>query len=126
MAIAVLLVVAAPCALGPAVDPVLRLLGQTAHACACGMEPGTCGCPECARLAHLRLAERPRDAAPAMTKACAQNPAIRMAALPAGVAAAGNVALVPAGRERARVPLPSPLRAGKTLEPPTPPPRRAA
>jgi hypothetical protein len=38
-------------ALGPALGPLARELGaDDAHACACGMKPGTCGCPACARL----------------------------------------------------------------------------
>ena len=40
-------------ALGPALGPFARELGaSTEHACACGMKPGTCGCPACARLLH--------------------------------------------------------------------------
>jgi hypothetical protein len=124
-ALVTLLVVAAPAAFGPALDPVLRLLGQAGHVCQCGMEPGTCGCPECAKLARQRLAEQPRDAAPSLEKACAQNAAIRMAALPTGVTAAGPAALRAPRGERVPMHRAPAVRAGTDVEPPTPPPRLA-
>lgn len=125
-ALVTLLVVAAPAAFGPALDPVLRLLGQVGHACQCGMEPGTCGCPECARLERQRLAERPRGGdKPTFEKACAQNPAIRTAALPTSVTAAGPAALVAPRGERVALNRAPALRAGTDAEPPTPPPRIA-
>jgi hypothetical protein len=51
-------VVAAPLLLGPAFGAALRALGTSSvHHCACGMEPGRCGCPECEQAE----AERQRD-----------------------------------------------------------------
>jgi hypothetical protein len=56
-----LLAMLAPLWLGPATLPLLRALaGDASHTCACGMAPGTCGCPECERLEH----ERQREHAP--------------------------------------------------------------
>jgi len=41
----------APLLLGVAYVPAMRALGfEVAHACACGMEKGKCGCPECEEL----------------------------------------------------------------------------
>ena len=48
------LLVLVPIGLGPALVPVLRAVHEMGHTCACGMTPGTCGCPACARLARER------------------------------------------------------------------------
>ena len=46
----VMLAVTTPLTLGPMRGVLARALGAFDHACACGMAPGTCGCPACARL----------------------------------------------------------------------------
>jgi len=62
-----MLVVLAPIGLGPATGAIARALGALDHACACGMAPGKCGCPACARL------ERERNAPPGPTPALKSN-----------------------------------------------------
>jgi hypothetical protein len=126
-ALVALLTVAVPSALGPAMGPVLRLLGESAHLCQCGMKPGTCGCPECARLERQRLANVERLVAPILEQACDPVPAMRFAGLPSGVLTAADAALVlvvPRG-ERLPVFADSPMVIRAEAKPPTPPPRSA-
>jgi hypothetical protein len=127
-AYAVLATLAAPAALGPALGPVLRELGeQQAHLCKCGMAPGKCGCPECARLELERTNAHSPDAIPALRSHCDDDaPTILFGALPAAALASttGTIA-VPRGERL------SPLASDvppllPDLAPPTPPPRRAA
>ncbi len=70
LAIAVLVAIAVPVGLGPAGGRILRVLGAQAHLCKCGMKPGTCGCPECARLEQARLDDRTPCPIPAMRRHC--------------------------------------------------------
>jgi hypothetical protein len=59
---AVFFVVAAvlPLAFGPALERLaFALTGEAEHACACGMKPGTCGCPRCERLAGADVTPAP-------------------------------------------------------------------
>ena len=44
----------APVWLGPALAPLNAAADAATHVCACGMKPGTCGCPECAQLERDR------------------------------------------------------------------------
>jgi hypothetical protein len=48
------LIVLVPIGLGPSLVPVLRAVHEMGHTCACGMTPGKCGCPACARLEQQR------------------------------------------------------------------------
>jgi hypothetical protein len=121
---AVAVVLAAPLLLGPAMTPVMRALGsEPSHHCACGMEPGKCGCAECAHAQELELpgvAERPvlkstcddgGDALPVF------------AALPFAMVPYLARLPAPAG-ERAPEPVaPARLLARDRARPPTPPPR---
>ncbi len=51
----ILVVTAAPLLLGSAFGAAVTALGAEGdHFCACGMEPGTCGCPACAKLGKLQ------------------------------------------------------------------------
>jgi hypothetical protein len=127
--VVLLIVLAAPCALGAAMGPVLRdLAAANEHVCKCGMKPGTCGCPECDKLERERRAENAPSPVPVLKRHCEDDaPAMPLGApLPSGVLAASAVDALPlpAGD---RVPV---LRApafvtSPDVEPPTPPPRIA-
>jgi hypothetical protein len=127
-AAAMLLTIAAPAALGPALGTVLDQLGSAhEHVCKCGMKPGTCGCPDCAKAEHERLATRGRDVLPVLKGGCHQDAAaIQFAALPPAVVTAAG-ALLPAPRGD-RIPRfeASPFVLDRDLDPPTPPPRLAS
>jgi hypothetical protein len=128
-AVVTLVVLAAPAALGTAVDPVLRMLGDAqGHVCKCGMAPGKCGCPECARAEQERLSEHRADAAPTLKRHCDDEaPAMPLGTtLPAGVlAASGSPVLdVPRG-DRVPVVTRAAFIPSADREPPTPPPRIA-
>jgi hypothetical protein len=121
------LLVAAPVALGGAAGPLARALGaQEEHLCKCGMEPGKCGCPECARLERDRLHDAAPDLVSTLKKPCDQDrAAIAFDALPAGVlASAGTKLAIPRG-ERIRVGAHLSRLDPRDTEPPTPPPRLA-
>lgn len=125
---AVLATLAAPAALGPALGPVLRALGaQETHLCKCGMKPGKCGCPDCARLEHERQLAHRQGAVPALGSHCDDDEAtIVFGALPVAAVASSTVTIPAASRERVAAlssPLPPALR---DLDPPTPPPRLLA
>jgi hypothetical protein len=127
-ALATLLSIAAPAALGPALGPLLREVGsQQEHVCKCGMAPGKCGCPECAQAERERLSERMPDAVPVLKDDCDKDaPAIAVAALPTGPLPPARAVLpVPAG-ERVSMSAASTVPFDRTLEPPTPPPRLAS
>lgn len=50
--------------------------GTKAHHCACGMKPGTCGCPECARIEAAKLAVKHTevsDEGPVLTPLCERD-----------------------------------------------------
>ncbi len=129
-AVLVLVVLAAPAALGPAAGVVLRELGAATqqHVCKCGMAPGKCGCPECAKLERERLAEHVPGPVPAFKRHCDDEaPAMPLGApLPAGVVGGDVLALLPppAG-DRVRVAAAVRLVPSVDHEPPTPPPRIA-
>ncbi|MGD0524694.1 MAG: hypothetical protein ABSE49_06110 [Polyangiaceae bacterium] len=128
-AIATLVVLAAPAALGAAMDPVLRMLGDVhGHVCKCGMTPGKCGCPECERAEQERLSEHRTEAAPTLKRHCDDEaPAMPLgAALPAGVLAAASAATLPVPRgDRVPVVASAIFVPSPETEPPTPPPRIA-
>jgi hypothetical protein len=127
-AIAVLVVLAAPAALGAAMTPVLRELGaQSEHVCKCGMAPGRCGCPECARLERERRHERlPVAVATIKTPCDVDGRALANADVQSAVPAASTTVFPASLYERLRAiatPLPAPC-PGEA--PPVPPPRMAA
>jgi hypothetical protein len=122
----VLVLLAAPAALGPAVASVMRELGaRQTHLCKCGMPRGECGCPECARAPREPSRGRLPDDVPAMRSHC-EDDAPAFASVPIGVAAASPT----------RLPAPSllwpvisaPFFPGSPPgdAPPTPPPRPIA
>jgi len=128
-AVATLVTIAAPAALGPAMATVLDQLGSMhEHVCKCGMAPGKCGCPECAQDEQRRLHARGHRVAPVLKSGCNQDaPAIQLAALPAASvpAAAGAVLPIPRGERLTLDPVSSPP-LDRDVDPPTPPPRLAS
>lgn len=126
-AVATLVALAAPAALGPALHAVLDPLGAShEHGCKCGMTPGQCGCPECARAEQERLRDRAPSAVLALKGGCDDGaPALPMAALPSGTLPAPCLFLpAPRGERLSRVHAPgAPL--DRAADPPTPPPRLA-
>jgi len=124
---ALVLALLVPLTLGPALRPLARQLGATTpHSCACGMRPGTCGCPECERLLHGD------GTAPVPTEHASLGQCDEHGQAP--LAAGLPPAIVPPGVALARsrpgplltaVPPPS-SRPRVADAPPTPPPRTVA
>jgi hypothetical protein len=118
--LATALVLAAPLLLGPALSPLVRALGGEAqHHCACGMEPGKCGCPECEHR------EAP-DGLPHIVKSsCSDGGDVLPSFGGLPVAFLPRVARVPAPSVE-RLPLVlayEDVDARDRVRPPTPPPR---
>jgi hypothetical protein len=112
-------------ALGPAVGPFARALGALdEHTCACGMKPGTCGCPACALLLQQGDPARLPEQVATLGSCDDHTPGSLAAPLPLGVLPAGGVVLV-SQRDGSL-----PRLGGSTVPPaagpapPTPPPRR--
>jgi hypothetical protein len=119
----VILALLVPLALGAAVEPLAREFGGTpAHTCACGMRPGTCGCPECERLLHDGSTSKPslvavlsscddhgRSALASAIPPCMVPPALVVALSP-------SLGLLPASLDMTGAP-------SEPGAPPTPPPR---
>jgi len=126
-AVATLVLVAAPVALGAGLGPVLRELGATAeHQCKCKMAPGTCGCPECARLEQVRLSERHAGAVPHLRGQCDEDAPAFPSATPPGAVLAAVVATLPVPRgDRVPVNAATQPPLSTSDEPPVPPPRIA-
>jgi hypothetical protein len=127
-AVATLVTIAAPAALGPAMATVLDQLGSMhEHVCKCGMAPGRCGCPECAQDEQQRLHARAHQVAPVLKSGCDQDaPTIQFATLlPASVPAASVVMPIPRSERLTLAPV-STLALDCDLDPPTPPPRLAS
>ncbi len=128
LAVATLVTVAAPAALGPAMATLLDEMGGAhEHVCKCGMTPGKCGCPECDRAEQERLHARGHRVAPVLKSGCNQDPpALRFAGLPPALLPASGVLLPALRGDRAARPLPDSPALDHTLDPPTPPPRLAS
>jgi hypothetical protein len=127
-AVATLVTIAAPAALGAAMGPILDQLGSShEHVCKCGMTPGKCGCRECEQAEQERLHDRGHQVTPVLKSGCDQDaPAIQFASLlPASLPAAGLLLPAPRGERLARDPAPFP-RLDRDVDPPTPPPRLAS
>jgi hypothetical protein len=113
---------AAPMLLGPAITPLVRALGEAPqHHCACGMEPGKCGCPECEHRA-----EQDHEY-PVLKSSCDDDGQAPLAfgALPAGVpgpSLALGVGYDVGIGELGDVPV-AVLTPRDRVRPPTPPPR---
>lgn len=122
----VAVVLAAPLLLGSAFGATLAQLGDhDDHFCACGMKPGTCGCPACARLGKLRAESKAHDREHVVARSsCDDSPAPPgVPSLPEGV--------VPASFEIARAPstlhvpaAPPPDSRGRGRDRPALPPPR--
>ncbi len=129
VSVVTLIAIAAPCALGAAAAPLLReLSGEAEHLCKCGMAPGKCGCPECAKLERERRAESAPSPVPVLKRHCDDEaPAMPLgASLPTGVLAASAAGTLPAPRgDRLPVAPGASIHPIADVEPPTPPPRIA-
>jgi hypothetical protein len=125
LGIALALAVLAPLLLGPALVPLTRALGGAdEHLCACGMAPGTCGCPECEKLEHARLAERAPRPYPVVKGQCGGDEvAPGYAALPAATPPSDGVLLAPSPRALLALERPATALSRDPTEPSTPPPR---
>jgi hypothetical protein len=127
VSVVTLIAVAAPCALGGATGPLVRALADAQeHVCKCGMKPGTCGCPECAKLERERRADHAPSPVPVLKRHCDDEaPAMPLGApLPTGVLpATATGSLGPARGERSPVAAALGFVPAVELSPPTPPPR---
>lgn len=126
--VAVAIVALLPVLVGPATMPLVRALGGLeTHHCACGMEAGKCGCPECGRLEQQRRADDEELRGQATWKVgCGDAQGLSgtsgaLATLPTQVDIAVrshariDAAAAPADRPsrgRSRPPIPPPRRAG--------------
>src|ERR1700733_66736 len=125
-ALLVALALLAPMMLGPALGPLTQALGAAAdHRCACGMAPGTCGCPECARIEHQSFREHAPAPYAVLRSQCERNEvAPGFMALPPALEApaAGVIARTPVASASPLAP--AARRSRDATEPVTPPPRR--
>jgi len=121
-ALVAMLAILAPMSLGPATGALARALGALDHACACGMTPGKCGCPACARLERERT--RQTAARPVLEANCERETAAPPTAswppctIPRELALEASET---AGSVEA--PIPAQLQPFDSDGPPTPPPR---
>src|SRR5215472_4637235 len=94
-----LLTLMAPAWLGSATVPLLKAIGfGPEHRCACGMVPGKCGCPECARLEHQRQEDRAARPSPVVKSSCDENdPSFASASVPPGIMPAALALREPPG-----------------------------
>jgi len=115
---------ALPLLLGPATTVLVRALGGAdEHHCACGMQPGKCGCPECAALEADKQADR-ESPHPFLRSSCDDGAQVPMAsalplAAPPGLAGIAPPRFAVGERRLASHDAPSRDRA-----PPEPPPPR--
>jgi hypothetical protein len=125
LTIALVLAVFAPMSLGSALGPLSRALGGVAeHWCACGMVPGTCGCPECELLERQRQLDHTPRPYPVLRSQCSDGEiATGFPALPAAVPPAPFVLPAPSPRPLAVSGAPPCAPSRDPLPPPTPPPR---
>ncbi|HEY1696065.1 MAG TPA: hypothetical protein VGG39_28055 [Polyangiaceae bacterium] len=127
VSVVTLIAIATPCALGGATGPLVRALADAeTHVCKCGMKPGTCGCPECARLERARRADHAPSPVPVLKRRCDDDaPAMPLGEqLPTGVLPATvTAALEPSCGERSPVAAALTFVPAVDLSPPTPPPR---
>jgi hypothetical protein len=119
--------IAAPMLLGPGLGGVLRAVGgEHEHTCACGMKPGTCGCPACARLEHERRAAKKVHAYPAVRTDCHDDDGVIVPHALPDFAAPIVAALPRAAGERRSVSSRRVSDPDEWLAPPATPPPRAA
>lgn len=110
--------------LGPLLVPLERAVAESRHVCACGMAPGTCGCPECARVERERLSAHTSRPYAVLQGECDHNSVLLggAQAFPALLPAAIGVRLPDPSGLVAQRPIPA-LRSLGPPAPPTPPPR---
>lgn len=128
LTLALVLAVLAPMVFGSALGPLSRALGGVAeHLCACGMVPGTCGCPECELLERQRQLDRTPRPYPVLKSQCSDGEiAAGFPSLPPAVPPAGFVLPTPSPRPLAMTDTPPSAPSLDSLPPPTPPPRVVA
>ena len=115
-----MLAIFAPMSLGPATGALARAVGAIHHACACGMAPGKCGCPECERLE--REATR-RTARPVLEANCERETAAPQASWPPCTIPRESGVLALDLRGAIDLTSPAQLKPFDSDGPPTPPPR---
>jgi hypothetical protein len=115
----------APLFLGPALGPLTRALGGVAeHLCACGMVPGTCGCPECELLERQRQLDHTPRPYPTLKSQCNDGEiATGFPALPPAVPPAAFILPALPPRLLAGIGAPPSAHSRDPRAPPTPPPR---
>jgi hypothetical protein len=127
--LAVTLILAAPIVLGPAWQPLLRLLGaQTEHHCACGMVRGRCGCEECEAIEHERTHRAPSHV-PTLKNTCSGDDELAIGAgLPQALPPSPSAHRIspPAREPHLEWLSPAPWASFGGAPPPTPPPRSRA
>lgn len=117
-----MLAVLAPISLGPATGAIARALGALDHACACGMAPGKCGCPACARLQRER--EHQSVSRPVLESNCEREGTVLPTAPLPPCILPGELALdAPVLQDALASLVPTRLHAADRDGPPTPPPR---
>jgi hypothetical protein len=123
--LATLLAVCAPMWLGPGFGALLQTLGAHAsHTCACGMAPGKCGCPECARLEETRKRESAPRPYPVLKSTCDDDSPAQFAAVVApGVLGATFFCIDPPFEDAASPPAPPGWISFDGNAPPKPPPK---
>jgi hypothetical protein len=116
------LLVLVPIGLGPALVPVLRAVHEMGHTCACGMTPGKCGCPACARLALER--QQGQRAIPVLKATC-DDDGTTLPVAPLPLCALQSDVLRPFSADASLVAVRStaPPNVRGADGPPTPPPR---
>ncbi|MGH7438953.1 MAG: hypothetical protein ACRENE_24970 [Polyangiaceae bacterium] len=119
------LLVLVPIGFGPALVPVLRAVHEMGHTCACGMTPGKCGCPACARLEKER--QRAQAVVPVLKPTCEDDGTILPAA-PLPLCALQGEVVSPHALDEASISVRPTLhpKVRGAEGPPTPPPRRSA
>lgn len=116
------LMVLVPIGLGPALMPVLRVFHEMGHTCACGMAPGKCGCPACARLENER---RHGPGAIPVLKATCDDDGTTLPSAPLPPCALQSDAVAPFTLDESMIAIRAvgPPKVRGADGPPTPPPR---
>lgn len=121
---AVAFVMCVPVLLGSAYVPAMQALGLGAtHACACGMEKGTCGCPECEELEKGEAHAREVGISIAKKTCRDEDNALGSGALPLATLSDEFSISPPGHDERTWIPSVSSLASRLASGPSPPPPR---
>jgi hypothetical protein len=119
------LVVAAPLLLGPALVAALHAVGASvAHRCACGMQPGRCGCPECEAIEAEHRQDRESSVAVVRSSCDDEGLLPGARALPPALLATAPGPSDPPSARAFEPPSAPDAPSWVSVPPPTPPPRR--